>query len=93
MPFKVRHLQPTPNPNALKFVLDRHITEDRLSFTSAAAARYHPLAARIFEIPGVTGLLLLNDFITLNKCPTAKWANITAKVKKVLSSAIADQTE
>jgi len=90
VPFIVRQVQPTPNPNALKFVLDRHITEDRLSFPDPAAAGNHALASRLFAIDGVTSLLLLEDFVTVNKSPTAKWGSITAKVKRVLASESGD---
>jgi hypothetical protein len=39
----------------------------------------------LFEIPGVTSLLLLGDFVTINKSPEAGWADITARVKQVLA--------
>jgi hypothetical protein len=86
MPFIVRQVQPTPNPNAIKFVVDRQITADRLSFLDSATAQGHSLASRLFAIDGVASLLLLDDFVTVSKDPKAKWGNITAKVKKVLAS-------
>jgi len=86
VPFTVRQVQPTPNPNAVKFVLDRHITEDRLSFPDLAAAAHHALASKLFEIDGVTSLLLLEDFVTVNKAPAAKWGSITPRVKRVLAA-------
>jgi hypothetical protein len=87
MPFKVQEVQPTPNPNAAKFVLDRPIVEQPTSFFNAAAATGHPLAEQLFAIPGVSSLLLLGDFITVNKTPDAKWGEITPRVKAILSKA------
>ena len=87
MGFEVKEVQATPNPNALKFVLDRVISQQPTSFFKAEAAAAHPVAARLFEIPGVTSLLLLGDFVTVNKQPQAKWSQITKKVKRVLSEA------
>ncbi|MBC8107328.1 MAG: NifU N-terminal domain-containing protein [Anaerolineae bacterium] len=84
--FRVTETQPTPNPNALKFVLDRAISENPVSFFTAASANGHPLATRLFAIPGVTTLLLLNDFVTVNKSPEKAWGEITPQVKKVLAS-------
>jgi hypothetical protein len=81
----VREVQPTPNPNAAKFVLDRPITEQPTSFLTNEAAEGHPLARRLFQINGVSSLLLLGDFVTVNKTPEARWTDITAKVKKILS--------
>ncbi len=87
MSFKVSEVQPTPNPNAAKFVLDRAISEKPISFFNAAAAAGHPLATELFAIEGVESLLLLGDFITVNKSPTAQWKEITRRVKQVLASA------
>jgi NFU1 iron-sulfur cluster scaffold homolog, mitochondrial len=86
MPYTVKEVQPTPNPNAVKFVLDGPVTEDRLSFVDAAAAGVHPLASRLFQIHGVVSVLLLGDFVTVVKSPAVKWSAITGKVKKVLGS-------
>jgi hypothetical protein len=87
MPFDVREIQPTPNPNAVKFVLDRPITDGPVSFLSAEQAVSHPIAQQLFAIPGVTSLLLLGDFVTVNKDAAASWATIKRKVKQVLSQA------
>jgi len=84
--FSVLEVVPTPNPNAAKFVLDRAVSEQPMSFFNAAAAAGHPLAARLFEIAGVQSLLLLGDFITVNKSPDAQWKEITRSVKKVLAA-------
>ena len=78
-------MQPTPNPNAIKFVIDRHVWEQPLSFFNAEAAQSHPLASKLFAIPGVCGLLLLGDFITVNKNPEAAWASIKQNVRRVLA--------
>ena len=88
MPYKVRDAQPTPNPNALKLVLDHPIAADGpVSFLTPEAGVGHPLAEQFFAIPGVVGLLLLNDFVTINKSPTAKWADIRRKAEWILKSA------
>ena len=79
--------QPTPNPNALKLVLDRSISDQPLSFLSPAAGVGHALAEQLFAVPGVVGLLFLNDFVTINKAPEAKWPAIRPKVERILKSA------
>ena len=87
MPFQVQEVQPTPNPNAAKFVLDRPIVEQPISFFNAGAAKGNALAEQLFAIAGVSSLLLLGDFITVNKTPDAKWGDITSRVKAVLAKA------
>jgi hypothetical protein len=86
MPFVVREIQPTPNPNAVKFVLDRPISESPTSFLNPGAAEGHPIAEALFAIPGVSSLFLLGDFVTVNKVPAAKWPELKSKVKQVLKA-------
>jgi hypothetical protein len=85
--FKVTEVQPTPNPNAVKLILDRAIVDRPTSFLQANTAKDHPLASKIFAIKGVSSLLMLGDFITVNKSPEARWADITKEVKRLLAEA------
>jgi hypothetical protein len=86
MPWRIREVQPTPNPNALKLVLDAPVSQQPISFFDASAASDHPLAARLFAIEGVSSLLLLGDFITINKRPESNWKTITRSVEAVLAA-------
>jgi NFU1 iron-sulfur cluster scaffold homolog, mitochondrial len=86
MGFKVKEIQPTPNPNAAKFVLDREIAPQPMSFLNAEQGKDHPLASQLFAIKGVTGILLLGDFVTVNKSPTVKWEQITTRVEEILQN-------
>lgn len=85
MRFTVAEIQSTPNPNALKFVLDREISNQPTSFFDPAAAKDHPVAARLFAVGGVTSLLFLGDFVTVNKAPESDWAAIKRGVRKALA--------
>lgn len=87
MRYLVTDVQPTPNPNALKFVLDCVISQQPASFFNAEAAKNHPIAMKLFAVDGVTSVLLLGDFVTVNKGPNARWNSITPKVRKVLAEA------
>lgn len=59
----------TPNPATLKFLPGRVVLEaGTADFRDAAMAGVaSPLAARLFEVPGVTGVFLGYDFITVTK--------------------------
>ena len=87
MPFNVTDVQPTPNPNAAKFILDRPIVQQPISFFNAAAAKGDPVASKLFAIDGVTSVLMLGDFVTVNKKPETKWKAITERVQEVLQNA------
>jgi hypothetical protein len=87
VPFEIREMLPTPNPNAMKFVLDRAISDQPMSFLNGEAAEDHPLAKHLFSIKGVTSVLLLGDFVTINKSSEARWPDIKKNVKHILSFA------
>jgi Fe-S cluster biogenesis protein NfuA len=58
----------TPNPTTLKFIPGRPVlAQGTLEFLNAAATKDSPLAARLFEIEGVTGVFLGSDFISVTK--------------------------
>jgi NFU1 iron-sulfur cluster scaffold homolog, mitochondrial len=86
MSYRVVEVQPTPNPNALKFLLDRPIAEQPTSFFSAEAAAGHSIATALFAVPGVSSLLLLGDFVTVNKSADASWPQIKERVRQVLAA-------
>ncbi len=86
MPYEVREIQSTPNPNAAKFVLDRPVSDSPTSFFNAEQAKGHLLATRLFAIEGVTSLLLLGDFITVNKTPDTHWKVLSKQVSEILRS-------
>ena len=84
MPYDVVAVESTPNPNALKFVLDRAISAQPLSFFTAEAAKAHPVASQLFAVPGVSCVLLLGDFVTVNKEPARTWDAIRKRVREIL---------
>jgi len=85
MGFRVAEVQATPNPNAVKFVLDRVIAEQPASFLRADAAKQCPPAEQLFAIEGVSSVLFLGDFVTINKHPNVPWPPIKRQVKLLLA--------
>jgi scaffold Nfu/NifU family protein len=78
-------IQPTPNVNALKFVVNRRMTEGRSqTFRSREEAATHPLAARLFAISGVVQVFLLNDFVTVTRDPNAAWDEIATSAEAAI---------
>ena len=60
--------EPTPNPAALKFLPGRTVlAHGTLDMRDKAAAAQSPLAERLFEIPGVSGVFFGSDFIAVTK--------------------------
>ena len=76
-------IEPTPNPNAVKFTLDRAVTERRSqTYRDAQAAEASPLAKKLFEVPGVASLFFLGNFITVTCGPGADWSEIAPRVEE-----------
>jgi hypothetical protein len=90
--YQVTEFHDTPNPNALKCVLDRPLpplasaSAPLRSYQSPAAASADPLAAALFAIPGVAGVLINPGWVTISKTPDAQWKPLKAGVKKVLGA-------
>ncbi len=79
---------PTPNPNSIKFVANRRLHDGPTkTFYSAAAAAADPLARRLFELPGVTGVMILNDFCSVNQDGSQPWGELAPKVMAILQDA------
>jgi NFU1 iron-sulfur cluster scaffold homolog, mitochondrial len=58
----------TPNPATLKFLPGRVLAEHGpREFRSAEEAKASPLAKRLFEIDGVSGVFVGADFVTVSK--------------------------
>ncbi|MCO6387349.1 NifU family protein [Aliihoeflea sp. 40Bstr573] len=67
----------TPNPATLKFLPGKVVLEEGTAdFRDAAsAAEASPLAGRLFDVPGVTGIFFGYDFITVSK-DGADWQHL-----------------
>ncbi|MGH2376268.1 MAG: NifU N-terminal domain-containing protein [bacterium] len=78
-------IHPTPNVNALKFVLNRRLTEGRSqTFRSHEDAADHPLASGLFAIPGVVQVFFLNDFVTVTRDPAKAWEEIAGPAEAAI---------
>ena len=76
---------PTPNPNAMKFTLDRSmVPSGSRSYSNRFEALDDPLAGALFEIPGVVNLFFMADFITVTKDSGAAWEGIVPEVSRIL---------
>ncbi|MGH7507074.1 MAG: NifU N-terminal domain-containing protein [Longimicrobiales bacterium] len=83
--------QPTPNPNAGKFTVNRAVVEGPASksFYSADQAVGEPVAAALFSIDGVAGLFMVADFITVTKVANAAWDRLVPEVISVIEQSMA----
>ena len=81
--------QATPNPNAVKFSLNRVVSPQAKTWRDAATADT-AWAKQILAIPGVTQVFSINDFVSVSKAPGAAWDDIAPAVQQVLLQAFAE---
>ena len=71
----------TPNPTTLKFLPGQSVLEvGTADFSSELAAQSSPLAQRIFQVKGVTGVFFGLDFITVSKNELAEWDHMKPEI-------------
>lgn len=71
----------TPNPATLKFLPGETVLgTGTADFPDASGASTSPLAQRIFSVPGVSGVFLGSDFVTVTKADDAVWDHLKPSV-------------
>jgi Fe-S cluster biogenesis protein NfuA len=68
-------LEFTPNPNTLKYSVNRSLLESGAvnAPTREDAEKKSPLAARLFGVPGICGVMIGRDFVTVTKTEEGDW--------------------
>lgn len=87
MPYAVTSFEGTPNPNALKCMLDKKMGDRPRSYFNAAQASGDAVGSALFAIPGVTNVLINGAWVAVNKAPEAEWKPIKAGIERVLREA------
>lgn len=89
--YKVVEFQETPNPNAVKCVVEPALSQPEgtglRSYLSREAAAGDALGKRLMDLPGVSGVLIHQGWVTVSKRPEAEWKSVKAAVKKALADA------
>lgn len=73
--------EPTPNPNAVKFTLDRPSTGGGAeTFKEGSDPAASPLGAAIFALGDVTNVFATADFVSVTKTDGADWSELAPRV-------------
>jgi Fe-S cluster biogenesis protein NfuA len=84
-------IQPTPNPNALKFILNRDvIKEGKVSFKTPQDCKDVPLAASLFDLRGVDQIHFFQNVITISKFSFEEWDSLEPAVQTCIESFLDD---
>ncbi|EIT84565.1 Scaffold protein Nfu/NifU [Fictibacillus macauensis ZFHKF-1] len=79
------NLQPTPNPNAIKFDGSEAFLEGRLSAKAGDDLdSMSELAKSLLAVDGVESIFGFQDFITVNKFSDSNWDDIVPHIQEIL---------
>lgn len=81
------YTETTPNPNTLKFVINRLLyPNDYAEFLSKEEAAEAPLALALFNIEHITQVFISKNFVSITKDDEVEWYELMYEVKNFLKS-------
>ena len=88
LPMRALNIQPTPNPNSLKFTVKNRTFLDggMASFNGPVEALGHPLGEALFALPGIANVFILPQFLTVTKKPEADWDALLPALERAIEA-------
>lgn len=82
---KVLNIEPTPNPDALKFIVQPAILKNGVrSFRDFESAVGDPLGSALFALGKVTSVFYMDRFVTVNKERESEWTDLIDPICEVI---------
>ncbi|MCH7504145.1 NifU family protein [PVC group bacterium] len=80
------NVQNTPNPNALKFIVNRDVIKsgEKASFGGPDEAEGIVIIQKLFEIPNVTQVHFFENVISVTQDGQQDWDVVSEEIKKVI---------
>lgn len=78
----------TPNPAALKFVVNRMLTNTTVEFKNIDEAISSPLAQELFKFPYVKEIFIDENYISVTKYAINEWQDITLELRTFIKQYI-----
>ena len=76
---------PTPNPDCLKFIVDRQLVDgEPVYYRDPAEAEGSPLAQKLFGLDGVKEIFAFQNFITITKSGGQIWQEFAREIGKTI---------
>ena len=89
---KIADIEPTPNPNARKFILKEPLSWGVAhAFDTPEQASADPLAAALFAIAPVTNVFYVDHWITVTQDGSADWGQLMRQLAEPIREAPAAQ--
>ena len=85
--------QETPNPNSLKFIPDKKVSNSGSFEITNKDETNNDLVKNILSINGVTGIFLDEDFLSVNKTENTNWEDVKHIVISLINEYYSDGKE
>ncbi len=78
-------IQSTPNPNALKFVLNIPVkTEGKVTYKKVDECGSNPMAAALFTVPNISEVYFFDNYVTVTQDGNVEWDMIEDQLRKII---------
>jgi Fe-S cluster biogenesis protein NfuA len=83
-------VQGTPNPNALKFILNTSVkTQGKVTYKNAAECDDNLLAKAIFSVSNVSEVYFFDNYITVTQDGYSDWDELEDQIQRIILANIA----
>src|SRR5213593_1453355 len=91
---KLLSMETTPNPNSMKLNLDERLAKGvAITYTHENRGDCPAYIDKILAIPGLTSVFRVEDFMAIQRKPTAGWEDILSQARVVLEYAGLNNTK
>src|SRR2546427_13287114 len=82
---KLLSIETTPNPNSMKLNLDERLAKGvATTYTHENRGNCPSYIEKILAIPGVSSVFRIEDFMAIQRKPTAGWEDILSQARRLL---------
>ena len=75
------YAESTPNPEVMKFVSNRMLSDKSLEILTASEGKNIPLVNEIFKLPFVKSVFISSNFVSVTKTENVEWQTIALQLR------------
>ncbi len=84
------YAESTPNPEVLRFVVNKLLSNNIYEFKSKKDAKYAPLAAELFTFKSIKEIFISDNYVSITKYETYDWIDITNDIRDFIKTYLAE---
>ena len=85
------YAESTPNPSAMKFVANKKISDQAVSFENIETAKDAPLVKELFNFPFVKEVFIDENYISISKLETTPWEEVVMEIRAFIKSYLEEE--